>query len=106
MKKIGKTRLNIFVGIIATIFLGLDYLAGFAIFHFRELGWLIPKPTAFLLHHWFLPFLTFFVLLHILLSFDNYFLIKRIKDIKKRRLIFWPIFLLFSAISICTITLI
>ena len=46
-KKFTKARLNIWTGILATVFLGLDYLTGFAIIHFRSLGWLIPNRLLF-----------------------------------------------------------
>ncbi len=98
-KKFTKARLNIWTGILATVFLCLDYLTGFAIIHFRSLGWLIPKPTAFLLHHWLLPFLTFFLFIHLLISFDIYFLSARVKNKRIRRAVFWSLFSLSVLIS-------
>ncbi|HOO33092.1 MAG TPA: hypothetical protein PK466_09945 [Thermotogota bacterium] len=82
---INKTKLNIWVGILAVVFLLLDYLTGFAIIHFRSFEWLMDKNTAFTLHHYFLPALTFFVLWHVLLSFQNYVFNKKIRSRRIQR---------------------
>lgn len=85
---VNRTKLNIWVGILAAVFLVLDYLTGFAIVHFRSFEWLMDKNTAFRLHHYFLPALTFFVLWHILLSFQHYVLNKKVTSKRIRKIFF------------------
>jgi hypothetical protein len=89
VRMINRTKLNIWVGIFASIFLVLDYLTGFAIVHFRSFEWLMDKNTAFKLHHYFLPALTFFFFWHLLLSFQNYVFNKKFKSKKVRRIFFY-----------------
>jgi hypothetical protein len=88
VKMVNRTKLNIWVGILAAVFLVLDYLTGFAIVHFRSFEWLMDKNTAFRLHHYFLPALTFFVLWHILLSFQHYVLNKKVTSKRIRKIFF------------------